>query len=164
MIRIEGIEELQRKFDKLTDSRQAGLIRQAIGRAAKPVRDQARQEAPKADKDIKRRTKDKKNRSGVVIASGTETIYKPGNLKKSIAIVKTKSKTWPGVWVGARAGGKYKYDGYYAHFVHEGHKDRGGGMTKKDEFMKRAKDKKYNQVVSSISDEVVFLMKKRFNA
>lgn len=135
-ISVSGIENLELKFNKLTDAKASTQIKIMLARAAKPIRKAAKNEAPKA----KRYTT---NQTGVVAV---------GTLKKSMSIFKGKSKTYPNVQVGAKQakrGGKIKNDGFFAHFV------SGGTVNgiKPNKFMHRAKDMTENQAVTGFETE-----------
>jgi HK97 gp10 family phage protein len=118
MIKIEGIEELKKEFSRMTDKEATRMMREILVKVAKPVREAAKREAPIADKPV---TIKRKGKAGKIV--------EPGNLKKSIAIIKGRSKLYPNVHIGARAGDKRKNDGYYAHFVHDGHIFKQGGKN-----------------------------------
>ena len=128
--KIEGIRELNRKFSKLTDKQAVRELNIILLRVAKPIRKAARDEAP----------------------------VRTDNLKKSIAIFKGKSKTYPNVQVGARSGSKYKYDGYYAYYVHEGTKKG----IKANKFFDRAEKIAGKQAVMMFETEYTKRLKKKF--
>lgn len=125
-IKIEGFEEVMRKLralpDAMTRKKILALLRVATrkGGMIKAIKSQA----PHADKTLTR-----------IDAKGVRQTYQPGNLAKSIGNITGRSKDWPNIQVGARAGVKRKNDGFYAHFVHEGHRTKSGSMTRKDPFI-----------------------------
>ena len=146
-VQLTGVNELMKKFGNLSDRLQGQVVKKALVKAAQPIKQEAKAQAPVADKDIIRATK-KDN-----------IVYKPGNLKKSIGIFRGKNKKWLNVQVGAAYGDNKKFNGYYASFVHEGHKLKGGGKTKANPFLKRAKDAKDEESVRIFQSEFDKLVK-----
>ena len=148
-VNLIGKDELKRKFNGLSDKLQGNLIKKALVKAAQPIRDEAKREAPIASRDVvlKRKGKDK-----VTIARG--------NLKKSIKIFRGKNKKWLNVQVGASTKGRF--NGFYAHFVSEGHKTRSGGRTKENPFMKRAADRKEKEAVEIFRKEFNMILEQNF--
>lgn len=102
VVEISGFKELQDLIKDLADDKSKrresfALLRQI----AKPTLDVAKQLVPVSNK--------------VHIARGKK--IQPGNLKKSLGNITSKSKN-PTILVGPRAKGKN--DGWYGHFVHDG--------------------------------------------
>jgi HK97 gp10 family phage protein len=156
-VKLEGMEELMRKFERLSEASRSSKIRTALTKAAKPIKQQAQINAPVADKDVKRYAK---GQSGKVAA-----IYKPGNLKKSIKIFRGKSRKWPNVHIGAAYSNKgktVKNDGYYAHFVHDSHKTRGNATTKGNPFMKSAYESRKGEAMQIFEVELKAVLEKAF--
>jgi len=113
MVRIEGFDELVSKIKKISsDVDKKREIRKILRAALKPTVQAAQAAAPEADRVIIRRVK----------GGNKEYRYEPGNLKKSIGYITVRSMRYATVEVGARAGSRKKYDGYYGGFVHEGTK------------------------------------------
>lgn len=148
-VNIFGTEELNRKFQRLSDKMQGSLIKKALIKSAEPIRRESRDTAPVADRVL---TVKRKNKAAVK--------YQPGNLKKSIKIFRGKSKKWLNVQVGASTKGRY--DGFYAHFVHEGHNKRGGGMTKANQWLKKAADSKKDEAVVIFENELNRIVENNF--
>lgn len=101
-VRVEGFEELKRKIVLLAndkDKRREVLL--ILRQVARPTLATAKTLVPVSKKSH--------------VARGVK--IDPGNLKKSLGIITSKSEN-PTVLVGARAKGANK--GWYAHFVHEG--------------------------------------------
>ena len=72
--------------------------------------------------------------------------HEPGNLKKSIGVIKGKSRKYPSVYIGPRSklifgkgGAMSVYDGWYAHMIEFGHKFHGEYIPPKP-FMRPAWD------------------------
>jgi len=156
MITVTGITALQKKLKSLTDSKSIAVYKTAFAKAAKPARKAARTEAPKEENNDTIARYKYGGGGGIVAA------YEPGNLKKSIAIGKNRSRVFPAVWVGARAGAKNKYDGWYAHFVNEGHRAQNGKFIPGDNFMGRAFQKTEKQVSNNIAVEFDKVIQKKF--
>ena len=146
-VQLTGVNELLKKFGNLSDRLQGQVVKKALVKAAQPIKQEAKAQAPVANKDIIRATK--KDR----------VVYKPGNLKKSIGIFRGKNKKWLNVQVGAAYGKNKKFDGFYAHFVHDGHEKKGGGKTKANPFLKRAKESKDAESVQIFQSEFDRLVK-----
>lgn len=111
-VKVEGFDKLVSKIKKLADDKDKKreflvILRQV----AKPTLETSRQMAPVS--------KERHFSRGKFIA--------PGNLKKSLGLITSKSEN-PTILVGARAKGKF--DGWYAHFVHEGHEFFSNGKKK----------------------------------
>jgi HK97 gp10 family phage protein len=153
---VQGIEELMRKIKQTDDKLNLKLQRKILKDAAKPIVKTSRQQAPDSDDYVKVR--------GYLIT--------PGTLRKSIGVIVGKSKEFASVYVGARvkgAFGGYK-GGWYAHFVHEGHKISNSkkskgvsfGTTSKDPFQDRAYAMNKNQVTEDIKRSIVKVATKEF--
>ena len=105
-VNVSGFPELQAKIKALAndkDKRREMLL--ILRQVAKPTLDASRQTVPVSKKPhIARKKK-----------------INPGNLKKSLGLIqgrKGQAKINPTIFLGARAKGSF--DGWYAHFVHEG--------------------------------------------
>ena len=102
VVEITGFKELQNLIKDIGDDknkRKESLI--LLRQIAKPTLDVAKQMAPVSKKVHEARGKK----------------IQPGNLKKSLGNITSKSKN-PTILVGPRAKGKN--DGWYGHFVHDG--------------------------------------------
>lgn len=122
---VEGYNELIKKITKLgddKDKRRETLI--LLRQVAKPTLDAARTLAPVSKRAHWARGKK----------------IQPGNLKKSLGNITGRSKTNPTIYVGARA--KRKHDGWYAHFVHDGHEQFNHGNIK----VTRGRDGRFKSV------------------
>jgi len=103
-------------------------VKKELNKASKPLTAAARINIPVAKKDIHRTT-----------AAGVKTVYKPGNLRRSIRrLVKLgrrhRNLSNIGIHIGAvlagrRASGVYggnRVDGFYAHWFEDGAKTKSG--------------------------------------
>ena len=84
------------------------------------------------------------------------TPVETGNLKKSISRISSRKNAL--VAVGARAGRRAKYDGYYVNWVVEGHKTRGGGQTRANDFISPAFENNKELAVKRIEDKLIQLV------
>lgn len=101
-IQVTGFDELKQKIKMIgddRDKRKESLV--LLRQIAKSTLNVAQQKAPVSKKKHIARRK----------------VINPGNLRKSLGLITSKSKN-PTILVGARAKGGN--DGWYAHFVHEG--------------------------------------------
>lgn len=115
---IEGFQELTNKIKLLSDDKDKRRESLAILRQiAKPTL--------QVSKSIVPVSKNKHYSRGKFI--------QPGNLKKSLGLITGRSSN-PTIIVGARA--KRKFDGWYAHFVHEGHEYFAGASKSSKLFFK----------------------------
>lgn len=112
-IRIEGLEKVRTAMKRsVDDSKKRRILLKALRYGAVPTRN----------------------------AMKAGTPIKTGNLKSSIASITGKTTL---IAVGARVtkrrrrgkAKRIKNDGYYINWVAEGHKDRGGKMTKAQDFI-----------------------------
>ena len=76
-----------------------------------------------------------------------------GTLKKSIQFYRTRASRGDvhGAYIGQRVKGKFKKNlgGYYGAWVEYGHKNRGGGMSKANPWMKKAFMEKSQSVLAT---------------
>tara|TARA_R100000963_G_C4639435_1_gene103139 strand:+ start:760 stop:1185 length:426 start_codon:yes stop_codon:yes gene_type:complete len=79
-----------------------------------------------------------------------------GNLKQSISRISSRRNAL--VVVGARAGRRAKYDGYYVNWVVKGHKTRGGGQTKAQDFITPAFEQNQELTVKRIEEKLIQLV------
>ena len=79
-----------------------------------------------------------------------------GNLKQSISRISSRKNAL--VVVGARAGKRAKYDGYYVNWVVKGHKTRGGGQTKAQDFITPAFEANQELTVKRIEEKLIQLV------
>ena len=84
------------------------------------------------------------------------TPVRSGNLKKSISRISSRKNAL--VAVGARAGRRAKNDGYYINWVVEGHKTKGGGTTRANDFITPAFENNKELAVKRISDKLIQLV------
>lgn len=110
IVQIDGFRELQRKLEKLGETRQTRrLLIPVLKSAARPTLKAAKREAPVSQAPHHRYS------NGKIVAT-----YEPGNLRKSLGVITVKDRKNASIIVAPRAGAKRKFDGYYAHMVHEG--------------------------------------------
>lgn len=103
-IKITGFDELTNKIKKLgNDKDKRKEVLSILRQVAKPTLEASRQTVPVS--------KSRHFSRGKFIL--------PGNLKKSLGLITATKSENPTIVVGARAKGKF--DGWYAHFVSEGH-------------------------------------------
>lgn len=148
-VTVLGAEELNRKFQGLSEKLQGSLIKRALVKAAEPIRKEARDTTPIAYKVVQVKRKGKPS-----------VYYQPGNLKRTIKIFRGKNKKWLNVQVGASTKGKL--DGFYASFVHDGHVTRGGGQTRSNPWLKKAGDSKRNEAVVIFESEFKRIVENNF--
>jgi len=103
---IGGIQEVAREIRSLSsDKMKRKEILKILRRQAEPILMAMKLNAPESDNVIIVRNK----------------VYYPGDLKKSIAIKTSPSRSYPNVLVGPRYGnGAKKYDGFYAWWIEYG--------------------------------------------
>lgn len=107
--KIEGIEAVRREIESLSDDKlKRKEILKILRRQTKPILSAIQANTPTADQ--------------VVSFRGVK--YHPGNLRKSMAIKTSPSKSYPNVLVGPRKGrnGRKspKNDGFYAFWIQYG--------------------------------------------
>lgn len=116
-VNVEGFQELADKIKKLGDDKDKRKESIAIlKQIAKPTVAASQSLAPVS--------KDRHYSRGKWIM--------PGTLKKSLGVISVKSKN-PTIAVGARA--KRKFDGWYAHFLHEGHEYFTSATSSRQSFL-----------------------------
>lgn len=106
LVQVEGFDVLSRKIKQLdNDKAKKREITAILRKVARATVNAARKFTPVSNKPHR----------------GRSTVIQPGNLKKSIGVIRGKkgsARTNAVVYVGPRARGKY--DGYYGAWVHEG--------------------------------------------
>jgi len=132
----DGFPELAALLKRLPDNMKANEIRRIMRKALAPVVSSARAFAPKASRTVTR-------------AKG-KIRYEPGNLKNSITTINIRSTRYATVEVGAAAGVRKKYDGYYGFFVHEGT----SRISRKKPFMERAWSANRGPVAAETSAQI----------
>tara|TARA_Y100001963_G_scaffold67840_1_gene94499 strand:+ start:1529 stop:2059 length:531 start_codon:yes stop_codon:yes gene_type:complete len=131
-------------------------VKKILKTAAKPLRDEMKNLAPK----YKKAKKGSKRKAFNKDTGKSEWIkYKTGSLKRSVASWHTKRG---GLFVAPRIGklhskvlGKPNLDGWYAHLALAPHKIRGGGKTSNHQsphFIERARLSKRQQVLKLIAE------------
>jgi hypothetical protein len=149
-VRVEGIDNVLSKLRQLPDKLTRNILLQAYRKSTKPMIKSIRSKTPRAKTALKR-----------IDAKGNEQVYQPGNLAKSIGNITGKSKVYPNILVGARAGVTRKNDGFYAHFVHEGHRTASGSMTEKDPFIDKGFQATKVIVARSVEKNLVVIIEKK---
>lgn len=150
-IKIEGVDELVKNLKKFSNR----ATRKKVVNAAQ---------------------RDAFNRSGIINVAKAQTpvsAYKhssnrggkvkhlPGNLRKSIGLITGKSKKFPNVQLGYRAGEKRKNDGWYGFMVHEGLGGRKkGGKSKPHPAFKTAFEFRGSSLNREFADALVGRMVK----
>lgn len=113
---VLGLEELTRKLKQLERlGKQKSLVYKAIFFATKPMLDEVKQRASKADKAYYRYYNSQGNKSRV--------LQKPGKLKKSIKRKRVKLPDSVGVGIYSapiKSGGASKYSVFYWRFLEYG--------------------------------------------
>lgn len=142
---IEGFNELVEKIRKIKNDKTKkreiiGILRQVAGETVRITK----KNAPISKKEH------------LITGKRSRKVIQPGNLKRSIGVIvakRGKSGENPTIAVGARAGLKYKNDGFYGHMVEGGHTLYLG--------YNRKKETKYRKNSSTYVDGK-FFMKKSF--
>lgn len=117
-MRIEGLQETLRDVKRITgEVNRLRIIRSALRSAVKVanVMEVARSYTPRGNRP---------HYSGRGGKKGGSALTQPGNLKKSVTMITSRSKEFPNIQVGYAAGkraGKTGADGWYGLFVHEGY-------------------------------------------
>jgi hypothetical protein len=152
---VQGFDELVRKIKILAnDKDKRREILMILKQISKPTLSAAKQNVKDSEKPH------------LISGKRTRKIIQPGNLKKSLNHItgrKGSSKDNPTIYVGARVKGAQ--DGFYAHWVHEGHniyakgfkrkRTKGANMgaakkrTKANPFLRNA----YNQTGGRVTSE-----------
>ncbi len=127
--KIVGMEEVIRRLKLCEiDSKKNRLLRRVLSFGAFPIWKQMKLNAP----------------------------VRTGNLKKSISRISSRKNAL--VAVGARAGRRAKNDGYYVNWVVEGHKTRGGGQTRANDFISPALEQNKELTLKRIEDKLIQLV------
>ena len=162
---VQGFEQLKQKIRLLADPKEKKremllLLRQI----AQPTLNASKQLVPVSKRaHVARRKK-----------------IQPGNLKKSLGMIvgrKGEAKENPTIYVGARAKGSF--DGWYAHFVHEGvniyrkgfkrKRTKGANMasaisrTKGNPFLRNAYNQTEGKVTADSEKKVALFIQRRIN-
>ena len=138
--KIEGLEGVSNEIKSLSsDKMKRREILKVLRRQAKPLVQAMRQNAPISEN---------------VIIFGDDVFY-PGNLRKSIAIKTSRSKTYPNVLVGPRYGkGANKYDGFYAWWIEYGTGTHISNPTGAKNFVQKTMQQKGELVTNQSSKEL----------
>lgn len=107
-VEITGDKAIDDIFTNLGDALQRKVVISAFRKAARPMVNEMRRQAPEGDKTY---------------INHLGQLHIPGTLKKSHGIVNGKSKRFPAIWVGPRYGKRFKYDGFYFRYIIEGSPD-----------------------------------------
>ena len=162
--RVEiDIQTALRIVRKLSTELQERVIQSILKTAARPILKEAKEKVPRGKSRIIRNTKGRRG-----VKSG-QTIYKIGNLKKSLGFINSKTEikgmsSFRKVIVGARTGGGKKNDGFYAHFVHEGHRSflYGHDLHKQTEakpWLRESGQAKEQEVIGNFRTAIVRVIK-----
>lgn len=88
----------------------------------------------------------------------TGRLYLPGNLRESIGLITGKSRKYPNIQLGYRAGRNRRNDGWYGKFVHEG---EGRGNRRKHPALDRAFEFAGGRLEKLFGDELKKGMERR---
>jgi len=128
-IKLVGMDEVIRRLKRCDiDAKKNRLLRRVLSFGAFPIWKQMKTTAP----------------------------IRTGNLQKSISRISSRKNAL--VAVGARAGRRAKYDGYYVNWVVEGHKTRGGGQTRANDFISPALENNKELALRRIEDKLIQLV------
>lgn len=103
----QEIQKTIQKLKKLPLELQTKQLKKVLRKNAKPLVRKAKSNIPKALKEVHR------YKDGKIVET-----HKPGNLRKAIGILSLRRTA--AVYVGPRAGAKYKNNGWYGHFLELG--------------------------------------------
>jgi HK97 gp10 family phage protein len=164
-VNVSGFPQLQAKIKALAndkDKKREMLL--ILRQVARPTLDASKQNAPISRKPH--------------VARGKK--IQPGNLRKSLGLItgrRGEAKVNPTIYVGARAKGSF--DGWYAHFVHEGvniyrsgfkrKRTRGANMgaavrrTKGNHFLTRAYQQTEGRVTADAEKRMAAFIQRRIN-
>jgi HK97 gp10 family phage protein len=107
-IEVKGFEKLKDQLKQLAnDKDKKSEILLILRQVARPTLDAARSLVPVSKKPH------------MVSGKRTKKIIQPGALKKSLGTITGRRAKNPTIYVGPRAKGTF--DGWYGHFVHDGH-------------------------------------------
>lgn len=142
---IKGDEALQRAFEKLPDRLKRNTLLRIQRKAMKPLISKARSKAPVSSEGVRVR----------YLKSGRRT-EKPGQLKRSIKNITSRSKAVPAVIVGHEAGFRKKNDGFYAIMLAKGKYGTKTGQVHSpiDDAWKTSKESIFKEVTDNIWNEV----------
>ena len=139
-VNITGVRKIDAVLSNLPDALQYKVMISAMRKAARPMVQEMRRLSPEGD-------------GGPRQYRGS--LHIPGTLKKSHGIVNGKNKDYPTIYVGPRAGKKYKYDGFYFKFLIEGSDTLASHIKNpKKNWIKQAGDSKKDQAERSIKIEL----------
>ena len=153
-VEARGIREINQMFNQLPKQVNKTLIWGRFWKkVSEPLKEAAQNNAPLLKPASRKnvsypRTKGEKQEGAknLTIARGT--------LKKSVQFFRTRAsrrKDVNGGYVGPRVKGKFKKNmgGFYGAFVEYGHRKRGGGTTKPNNWMERAFREKSESVLAT---------------
>lgn len=156
-IEAKGIEQIAAKVKELEDNLKKKVIGSAARKASRPLIVAAKANVPVGDGIVYRYKGGKKvsaslKRREFRYSGGTKIPYVPGNLKESIMFFQSKKSTIlrPLFYVGPRAGGGRKNDGWYAHFLEYGTVNHAASP-----FMRPAYEATKKTVQGIIGDEIL---------
>ena len=143
---VLGTEEMNYILQNLPNKINRRVLLSAFRSAAKPLVKEAKRKVPvsgkKAFATVHRHVQKRQ-------VTTLTRVHKPGQLKRSIGTINSRSKQKPSVWVGPRKGNKFKDDGWYGHFV-----EFGTIKQPPQPFMKTAWDSTKQTVENSIGREI----------
>jgi HK97 gp10 family phage protein len=141
VVNQRDIQKVINKLKRLPKEYQGSVLKKVLRRNAKAVVKAAKGNVPVAKKTVKRYI------NGKVVAT-----YTPGNLKRSIGVLPLRKTS--SVFVGPRAGERYKNDGWYGHFV-----ENGTAFQKGVNYMHKAYLTTKNVVLDGIKRDVQTILK-----
>lgn len=126
LIEITGFAELQAKLTLIGNDRQKVTeIKKVLRKVAMGTVKVARRKAPVS------------KRPHTVSGQRTKKVIQPQALSKSIGVINGRDRVNPTVFAGPRAKGTF--DGWYGHFVHDGHNVYAGAFKRKRSTSGKAK-------------------------
>jgi len=155
--------EVQAMFDRLA---KAGAtpkdIQPILRKAATPLRDDAKAKTPVNNRTVNTlHAIARKHYRGGKFSIKVQ-IHKPGNLRRSVAIFKSKRNKFI-LYVGNIVGRKAANDGWYGRLIHSGFKAGGKTSVAPNPFMDKAFESKSGQVLEILKDGLLELIEKYEN-
>ena len=144
---LEGAIVHVKKLEGLQKKRTAVLS--IIRASAKPLVTKLKDAAPVSDKPH------------LIRSSNGKRIVKPGNLKRSFGLIRSRNRNKAEMFVGARAGKKgRRNDGFYAHMVEGGHRmPKGQKSVQKKPFIVRTVVANGSRIKAQVSKKMEELIK-----
>lgn len=152
--------EVQAMFTRLA---KAGAtpkeIQPILRKAATPLRDDAKSKTPVNQRNVNTLHAVARKHYGGGKFSIKVQIHKPGNLRRSVAIFRSKRNQFV-LYVGNIVGRKAANDGWYGRLIHTGFKAGGKTSVAPNPFMDKAFEAKSSQVIEIIKSGLLALIEK----